>query len=1217
MADREIQMYIGLDRAHFLSPTGQCKSFDDPVDGYCRADGCAIVVLKRMSDALAENDRILGVIKGIEVNQSGTAHSITHPHTPTQELLFKSVWQKNGIDPLQVSVVEAHGTGTDAGDPSEMHGITNSLCEKRTPQNPLYIGSLKANIGHSEAASGAASLIKLLLMFKNKTLPPQTLFNRTNSNIHGIAKRGAVINREARAWETHGGAPRLAMLNNFGGSGSNGALIVQEYVEDRPSADTDGMTYYFGCSTKSNDTLLKLRDQIIAFLEGGGRDLSLRDVCYTSTARRQLYSHRLSTTASSISELISNLREASVVGGDTREKAGRAPEAVRLRPCSYFQVKEARCVLKKYHPLTGVADCLPQYLGMGRELKKIFPSVGKTINRCHRLLTKWCLPTWLDVIDANLQSQNADHDNFEAFQVSVFVLEVAIAELLMSFGIIPKAVAGHRCVLYMPCGCKQQKLIFSDSLGEYAALVIAGVMDLPTGLRLAAYRASLIAKDCKIGETGMLAVASSAANTSKLLSENRKFEGPDIACINSPDDCVVGGPLPMLEELKRTLLEKKITSKILAIPIAYHTTALEPIAKPLNEFAQQIHLSPPAIPIASNQLERVIEAGENAITTEYFAKHSRETVKFDGAMETLISKHPTVTEGCWIEVGPHPIVLPMVRSRLSGTSSQLLSTMKKGIDPSASIAQLLSQLYLAVDGLDWRKTFENQLSRPSLVSVPGVPFVREEFYVEYPRDYAKKDGVSGLKKYEHEPESTQFHFLSHVIEGPTSNESGNAVFETPVPALAAYITGHTVFGHAVCPTYVYIELAYAAVSCLNLPDSTSSVTNVKIPKSLVFPGSDATLEQSTIVVRVAIQLRDPIQGLREFVISSYDRLEGLQYSQVHCRGIVKSRSHLEVDDKYSNLSQLLGQRKFNMENTDGNHIQTFSISVLYDKVFSHVVSYSKVYQSIQHIKINTAAKEAVATCRVPASRQSEKFVMDPALTDAFFHVPGFVANLFITKDEICVLNYAKSVILLRDVASDADTFEVHCELYEIEDGHVVIADAQATDSRGVFAVVKSIRFQRIQKSEGSPAFCKLIERSQGHFKTMDQEGGKESSPGKAETLTEPLVALKSHKSSSSLSSEKASTAPSTPPETPSSDSEKQRSTGNEDLTQSIENIIADTCRVPRSKIMPTTVLEQLGIDSLMLHELLDELSELSAKSVTMSQLTECDVVGDIVPLLQS
>lgn len=224
------QMFIGLDKGYFLSSTG-CKSFDASADGYSRGEGCGIFVLKRLSDAVVENDRILGVIRGVELNQSGMAHSITHPHEPTQESLLKRVLERSDTDPHLVNFVESHGTGTQAGDVTEMQSLRQILAVDRSSNNPLYIGSIKANIGHLGAASGSASLAKVLLMLRHDMIPAQVSFKKLNPKIPCLDIDNIVISTENISWlPVAEGGRRLALINNSGATGSNAAMIIEQYT---------------------------------------------------------------------------------------------------------------------------------------------------------------------------------------------------------------------------------------------------------------------------------------------------------------------------------------------------------------------------------------------------------------------------------------------------------------------------------------------------------------------------------------------------------------------------------------------------------------------------------------------------------------------------------------------------------------------------------------------------------------------------------------------------------------------------------------------------------------------------------------------------------------------------------------------------------------------------------------------------------------------------
>lgn len=415
-------MYLGLDRAHFLSPTGQCKPFDASADGYCRSEGCGLFVLKKLSDAIAENDRILGVIKGIEINQSGHAHSITHPHSQTQERLFQRLLSKANVNPHMINVVEAHGTGTKAGDKSECASIRKALCKNRTYRDILHITSIKANIGHCEAASGAAGLAKLLLMIQKKMIPGQISLETLSPSISTLHLDGASISKSDAPWATKDSYPRTALLNNFGAAGSNGALIVQEHLPiatENLNLCKKRCSYVFGCSAKTSEALCTMRLKLLNHFKSNRQRVSLGDICYTSTARRQVYDHRISFPVCSVESLIESLEN-----------------AVPLN----FRHTESKSV-----PVFVFSGQGSQYMGMGKDLFHTSPTFRDTVLECDKFLVESGFPGVMSIIDSSdPYSFDDETTKNQAFQSSIFVLEVGLAKLWMSWGIRPAAVVGHR-----------------------------------------------------------------------------------------------------------------------------------------------------------------------------------------------------------------------------------------------------------------------------------------------------------------------------------------------------------------------------------------------------------------------------------------------------------------------------------------------------------------------------------------------------------------------------------------------------------------------------------------------------------------------------------------------------------------------------------------------------------------------------------------------------
>lgn len=419
-------MYLGLARGHFLSRTGGCKPFDAAADGYCRAEGCVLFVLKRLSDAVAEGDRIHGVIRNVAINQSGNSNSITHPHSQTQTDLLKRLLHQTNVDPGSVGVIEAHGTGTQAGDAREVESLKAVFGPHHSAANPLVISSIKGNIGHCEAASGAAGLAKLLLMLREKKIPLQAGFRNINPSFATLSGSGLIIPRRTMPWQHPHRAPRRAVLNNFGAAGSNASLLLEDWTErpisQRGEQHHERSAYVFALSAKSERALQSALSRHVAFLQKEDRRPSLIDVCYTATARRHIYEYRMSLVCTSFDDLLMRL------------------EHRKLAEC-----KPAQQVTAVSFVFSGQGAL---YRGMGQELMSTVPLFRELIMSCDRIVQGLGYPSILSM----LFKEQGDMDTLDglehiiASQCGCVALEYALAKLFMSWGIMPDYVMGHRYV---------------------------------------------------------------------------------------------------------------------------------------------------------------------------------------------------------------------------------------------------------------------------------------------------------------------------------------------------------------------------------------------------------------------------------------------------------------------------------------------------------------------------------------------------------------------------------------------------------------------------------------------------------------------------------------------------------------------------------------------------------------------------------------------------
>ncbi|KAJ3856279.1 polyketide beta-ketoacyl-synthase [Lentinula lateritia] len=1011
-------MFLGLDRGHFLSPTGQCRAFDAAADGYSRGEGCGVFVLKRLSDALAENDNIYGTIRGIEVNQSGLAHSITHPHAPTQVALFERVLRNAAVHPSRVNVVEAHGTGTQAGDVNEIASIRRVFAANRTVQNPLHVTSIKGNIGHLEAASGAAGLAKLLLMLKHQTIPPQISFDTLNPSIEPLENDNTTILRRSAPWKPScDGAPRMAFLNNFGAAGSNVALVLEEHIHC-PSQVFDH-PLVFVLSAKDEHALNKLRFDYVRWLQSpGGSALPMVDIAYSMTARRQLYSYRLAVVASERTRLVESLHKAAIVSSS------------------------AQPTRRVVFVFSGQSS---QYPGMGQVFYSTSPLFKHHVDECHAILVSLGFHGVLSIFTGN-EGGLSDSEKIEAYQAAIFTLEYALGKLWMFWGIVPTAVIGH-------------------SLGEYTALVFAGVLTLRGALTLVAHRVRLMSRKCDLDSTGMLAINLSPDLVKHLLGTSENVFPLTISCYNGPNDCVVSGPLEALEDFKSFLdATKGCRSKMLAVPYAYHSDSMVTISLELTSIAQGIEIRAPNIPVASNVDGNVVLPGEEGIfRPDYFARHCSQPVQFDGAVRALTDAF-NLSGDVWLEIGPHPTCLPMLKTHSSLSSNALLiSSFKRNQDSWLTVGSALCSL-LAVDiPMQWRNIFSH-LPHARCISLPSYPFAPSKYWVPYEEDCLV---VSSPRQ----PSRTSGYTFHNWKQYPSSGNGHVAIFETPISQLSDLILGHKVGGLPLCPASIFIELVLSAVELsIRRRDVSSNESLVQITSSCFLKGLVFKEDIPRILV-IEITLGD---GHGSFAISS--RVEPWNELILHVRGDYLLQS---ISDCAAKLCQMLPSvtGSINRLKDPSTRAEVFLSRTTYEVVFPRVVHYAKEYHTIKSLYVSPTDLQGCASIRLPSGHYRGTFTAHPVFLDTLLQVPGFIANLQgkrqpaessdanlgIHVGDVFICSEITSCSISTTSLDDNATYSIYCagvwldnrtlsfDVYAVKDG----------DSLQVIAFVKGVVFRQM------------------------------------------------------------------------------------------------------------------------------------------------------------
>jgi len=731
------QNMIGLCQLHALAPDGRCKTFDAAADGYGRGEGCGVVVLKRLSLALADGDPILALIRGSAINHDGPSSGLTTPNGPAQEQLLRQALHNARLSPQAVSYVEAHGTGTTLGDPIEIGALT-AVFQPRT--DPLWIGSVKTNIGHLEAAAGIAGLIKLVLSLQQGVIPPHLHLHNPNPLIDWAAAP-VQVPTTLTPWSPPAGAPRIGGVSAFGFSGTNAHLLVEQAppLKNQMNATATPPWQILTLSAKSATARDVLAQRYLSLLAEQPA-LSLADLCVSANTGRNHFAHRLAIVADSVPHLQAKL--AAYGNGETAIGVSR------------WEASEQQPVPTVAFLFTGQGS---QYATMGRDLYATQPLFRQLLDRCDAILRAQMGESILAVLfpetrdtetrdtetrdtgmgrgeevaegEAKSQKPKAKIDDTTYTQPALFVLEYALAQLWFSWGIQPEVVIGH-------------------SVGELAAACVAGVFSLEDGLKLVAARGRLMGALPQDG--AMVALTADEATVQAALAPFSQVVA--IAAVNGPASVVISGQRPAIEAIIKRVAAEGIKATPLAVSHAFHSPLMEPMLAPFRQVAQSIIYHPPTRPLVSNVTGKL--AGQEVTTPDYWVRHVRDTVRFADGIQTL----QTLGVDLFLEIGPKPTLSGFVRDIYDRVASGkvasgkvasgevasgearsvssitqspnhpiTLSSLRPAQNAWTQMLTSLAELYVRGVAVDWQGVYQGEPRRKVLL--PTYPFQRQSYGV--------------------------------------------------------------------------------------------------------------------------------------------------------------------------------------------------------------------------------------------------------------------------------------------------------------------------------------------------------------------------------------------------------------------------------------------------------------------------------------------------------
>jgi acyl transferase domain-containing protein len=753
---------IALTKWGVMAADGRCKAFDVRADGFVRGEGCGVIVLKRLSDALPEGDQVLAVIRGSALNQDGRSVGLTAPHGPAQEAVISQALRMARVAPSQVTYIETHGTGTALGDPIEIEALAAVLGQSRGEGQFCALGAVKTNIGHLEAAAGVAGLIKVVLALKYGAIPPNLHFHQLNPHI-SLEGTPFVIPTELLLWPPKS-EPRYAGVSSFGFGGTNVHLILEEAPPLAPPSQKTQMAgnrvQIFTVSAQGAEALKSRSHADLKFLldESEGSESSLADICYSSSVRRSHHDHRLALVAGTREELLAGL---------AGFEAGERPVGMA------HGVKDSNQLQGVVFIFSGQGS---QWIGMGLDLLEQEPVFRASLERCDGLLRN--LAGWSILSELRAEESRWRLNETQFAQPVIFAIQVSLAACWRAWGVEPEAVAGH-------------------SVGEIAAAHVAGVLSLEDAIRVVWHRGRLM--QGAMGKGTMVAVKLTPAEAERaLVGHERRVS---IAAINGPRSVVLSGESDSLSAVVRSLQRENVSCRWLEVDYAFHSPQMRPFKQELVGV-----LSGLALQVASCTLFSTV-VGEVSCGTDfdadYWGRNMTEPVRFAAAVNGLLDYGFNL----FIEIGSHPVLSGAISECLRQRRREgvALASMRRHEVTRRNMLSALGVLYASGYSVDWSRLYPEP---QRFVRLPSYPWQRQRCWIN-----AGAAAVDAGREYldRTEAHSSAHPFLRRHV--PLAHPPGSHLWLIEVDSRKlSYLDDHRIQQAVVLPGAAYIEIVLAAAA---------------------------------------------------------------------------------------------------------------------------------------------------------------------------------------------------------------------------------------------------------------------------------------------------------------------------------------------------------------------------------------------------------------------
>src|SRR3954466_13819095 len=771
--------FIGFSQASMLSPDGKCKAFDASANGFVRSEGAGMLLLKRLSQALADGDPIHGVIVGTALNQDGHTNGISLPSAEAQSRLVQDPCRAAGISPERIGFVEAHGTGPGVGDPIEAHALAEALCRDRT--TPLPIGSVKTNVGHLETAAGVAGLVKAMMVLQRREIPGSLHFTSPSPHIDFDKLKLRVPTATEPFPETDG--ERLAGVNSFGFGGANAHVILAEPPSSFSHTDHPEIWLDRGwpvmLSARSEDALrgyaMKLASWLTDRVNLNGDSPMLPDLTYTLGHRRNHHPHRLTLVARSVPELIQELDAFAIKEDSVKVRTSFSPRLENAPRVAFVMSGQG-----------------PQWGAMGRGLMRHEPVFRDVIERCDVALKGAATFSLLEELGRSEETSQLHRT--EMAQPAIFAMQVGLAALWKSWGVHPAAVVGH-------------------SVSEIAAACVAGLFSLEEGARITALRARFM-EGCARGEGKMLAVGLGEEEARVLIDKHDRTIS--IAAFNGPRSLTLAGPRHSIESMFAELETQGVFARLVRVDHPFHHAMMQPAAEALENALTDLAPQPEKIPLFSTITGRRLNGDVGDAT--HWARGVRQPVQFAPAINAVAEFGVDI----WLELGAHPALAHSIQECLAGHNGSkpiVISSVRKEREHD-SLLEAAMDLHRSGVALDFKALTPSR----RLLPLPAYAWDRSRWWNEAPLWRESRLGSGG-------------HGLLDA-RMPCATPTWTARLDS---RHMAFLKDHKVDNHIVFPAAAFVELALEAGVQL-FEGRPFVIEDFEIRKPLILPDASAGVQ---------------------------------------------------------------------------------------------------------------------------------------------------------------------------------------------------------------------------------------------------------------------------------------------------------------------------------------------------------------------------------------